>query len=65
MAAGDVPEVLQELTPVFGLPEQQLIAVRTSGDVMQRVGQIRARFAGHLFKLRLERARLCGGSVTP
>ena len=65
MAATDVPEVLQELTPVFGLAEQKLIAVCTSGDVMKGIGQVRARFAGHLLKLRLEHARLCGGSVTP
>ena len=57
-------QALQELTPVFGLPEQKLIAVGTSEDVMQRVGQIRARFPGHLFKLRRDPAFLCRGSVT-
>jgi hypothetical protein len=34
MAATDFPQVLQKLMSVFGPPEQQLIAVRTSADMM-------------------------------
>jgi len=64
VAADDPPEVLQELSPVFRLAEQKLVPVRKSRNVMQRIGQIRARFAGHAFKLRLQCARLRRGIVT-
>jgi len=64
MPMDDTAKVVEELSPIFGLPEERFVLVRACGNVMHRVGNIDARLARHGLRLWPEVARVRGECVT-